>query len=77
MDNLTLVIPAKNEKESLPEVLDEIKSYNCKKIVIMEKSDIVSSVPVKILLSFISNSLLKFFPKVLLSLVLYKDFNSG
>ena len=47
MDNLTLVIPAKNEKESLPEVLDEIKSYNCKKIVIMEKSDIETSSSIK------------------------------
>ena len=25
MDNLTLVIPAKNEKESLPSVLEELK----------------------------------------------------
>ena len=28
MDNLTLVIPAKNEKESLPEVLEELKNYD-------------------------------------------------
>ena len=28
MSNLTLIIPAKNEKESLPTVLDEIKKLN-------------------------------------------------
>ena len=27
MDNLTLVIPAKNEKESLPKVLEELKNF--------------------------------------------------
>ena len=30
MNNLTLVIPAKNESESLPVVLDELKKYNLK-----------------------------------------------
>ena len=40
MKNLTLIIPAKNESESLPEVLKEIKDYECKTIVILEKSDI-------------------------------------
>ena len=39
MNNLTLIIPAKYESESLPTVLDEIKSYNCKKKVILEPSD--------------------------------------
>jgi glycosyltransferase involved in cell wall biosynthesis len=39
MKNLTLVIPAKNEKYSLPRVLDEIKNYNCKKLIILSKSD--------------------------------------
>ena len=28
MRDLTLVIPAKNEKESLPSVLQELKSFN-------------------------------------------------
>ena len=28
MEDLTLVIPAKNEKESLPAVLNELKEYN-------------------------------------------------
>jgi glycosyltransferase involved in cell wall biosynthesis len=40
MKNLTLIIPAKNEEESLPQVLNEIKNYSCNKIVILEKSDI-------------------------------------
>ena len=40
MKNLTLIIPAKNESESLPAVLKEIKDYECKIIIILEASDI-------------------------------------
>ena len=40
MKNLTLIIPAKNESESLPEVLGEIKDYECSIIVILEESDL-------------------------------------
>ena len=40
MKNLTLVIPAKQEKESLPKVLNELKKYKVKKIVVLEKKDI-------------------------------------
>ena len=40
MEDITLVIPAKNEKESLPSVLDELSKYNIKKIVVLEKSDV-------------------------------------
>ena len=39
MDKLTLVIPAKNESESLPIVLDELKKLNLKKIIVLEKED--------------------------------------
>ena len=39
MINLTLVIPAKKEAESLPSVLKEIENFNCKKIIILEESD--------------------------------------
>ena len=39
MKNLTLVIPAKEEKESLPKVLDELIQYNLKKIIVLEESD--------------------------------------
>ena len=40
MKNLTLIIPAKKEAESLPQVLQEIKNVGCKIIVILESSDI-------------------------------------
>jgi glycosyltransferase involved in cell wall biosynthesis len=39
MKNLTLIIPAKNEEISLPRVLEEIKKYKCKKIIILSKAD--------------------------------------
>jgi glycosyltransferase involved in cell wall biosynthesis len=39
MNNLTLLIPAKEESESLPLVLEELKKYNCKKLVVMDKND--------------------------------------
>ena len=40
MKNLTLIIPAKREAESLPQVLQGIKNVDCKIIVILESSDI-------------------------------------
>ena len=40
MNNLTLVIPAKNEKESLPTVLNELAEFNLKTFVILEKDDL-------------------------------------
>ena len=40
MKNLTLIIPAKAEADSLPKVLEEIKEYDCSVIVVMESSDI-------------------------------------
>ena len=40
MKNLTLIIPAKKESESLPRVLEEIKNYECNIIIILESSDI-------------------------------------
>lgn len=42
MKDLTLIIPAKNEPDSLPTVLDEIKNLNCKIIIILESSDITT-----------------------------------
>ncbi len=39
MENLTLIIPAKNEKESLPQVIDELKNLNCKKKIILAPND--------------------------------------
>ncbi len=37
--NITLIIPAKNESESLPKVLDELKKLKIKKHIILEKKD--------------------------------------
>ena len=39
MDDLTLVIPAKKEKESLPAVLNELKDYTKNISVILEEND--------------------------------------
>ena len=51
MDDLTLVIPAKQEPNSLPIVLKEIKNYRCKKIIILEKDDYETIDAIKILIS--------------------------
>ena len=40
MKNLTLIIPAKNEKESLPKFLEEIKDFDVKIIIILPKKDL-------------------------------------
>ena len=40
MNDITLVIPAKNEAESLPQVLDELKKFDIKKVIVMSKEDI-------------------------------------
>ena len=40
MKDLTLIIPAKNESESLPLVLEELKKYNLKIKVILSNQDI-------------------------------------
>ena len=40
MENLTLIIPAKNESESLPIFLNELKKYKYKKMIILQKDDI-------------------------------------
>ena len=37
--DITLVIPAKNESESLPAVLGELKKFKIKKHIILEKKD--------------------------------------
>ena len=39
MNNITLIIPAKNEKESLPKVLDELKIYKLKILIVLERED--------------------------------------
>ena len=40
MNDLTLVIPAKYESESLPKVLNELKQFKVKILVVLEKSDV-------------------------------------
>ena len=39
MNDLTLLIPAKIEKESLPLVLNEIKNYKLNILIVMENDD--------------------------------------
>ena len=39
MSDLTLIIQAKNEKESLPKVLDELNKFDFRKNIILEASD--------------------------------------
>ena len=40
MNNLTLIIPAKFESESLPIFIKELEKYDCKKIIIIQPEDI-------------------------------------
>ena len=40
MKNLTLVIPAKYEADSLPKVLEEVKAFGCEIIIVLESNDI-------------------------------------
>ena len=40
MIDITLVIPAKNESESLPAVLEELSKFNVKKIIVMSENDL-------------------------------------
>ncbi len=40
MNNLTLIIPAKNEAESLPIILNELKKYNYKTDIVLHATDI-------------------------------------
>ena len=39
MKDLTLIIPAKHEADSLPRVINEIYNLNCKILVVLEKTD--------------------------------------
>ena len=47
MKELTLVIPAKDEAGCLPEVLKELKNFDCKKLVIIPKTDLNTQNAVK------------------------------
>ena len=39
MRDLTLLIPTKNEMESLPKFLQELETYNCKKLLVVDNKD--------------------------------------
>ena len=47
MKNVTLVIPAKFESESLPKVLNELKKFHVKKIIVLPKDDILTIKSIK------------------------------
>ena len=47
MRDLTLIIPAKNEVESLPVFLKEIKNYKCKKFIVLQKEDLETKKAIK------------------------------
>ena len=47
MKELTLIIPAKNEAECLPTVLNELKNIDCKKFIIIPKTDLNTQNAVK------------------------------
>ena len=47
MINLTLLIPAKQEAESLPIVLEELKKFNCRKLIVMDKNDTATANAIK------------------------------
>ena len=40
MKDLTLIIPTKEEVESLPVFIEEIKNLNCKKLIVLQEEDI-------------------------------------
>ena len=40
MKNLTLIIPTKNEVESLPIFLGELKDFECSKLIVLQKEDL-------------------------------------
>ena len=47
MKELTLLIPAKNEAECLPIVLTELEKFDCKKIIVIPKTDLNAHKAVK------------------------------
>lgn len=40
MKDLTLIIPTKNEVESLPSFLNEIRNFECHKLIVLQKEDL-------------------------------------
>ena len=47
MKDVTLVIPAKFESESLPKVLSELRKFHIKKIIVLPKDDVLTIKSIK------------------------------
>lgn len=47
MKQLTLIIPAKHESDSLPSVLEELKKFNVRKIIIIDNTDNKTKLSIK------------------------------
>ena len=47
MKELTLIIPAKNESESLPQVLNELKKFDLKIKILLQEDDIYTIQAIK------------------------------
>ena len=58
MDKLTLVIPAKNESESLPRVLKELEFLKIKTIVVIPAKDNLTKLSIKQKLEFHNQNIL-------------------
>ena len=56
MSDLTLIIPAKNEKESLPQVLDELIKFNLKKNIPTNPTNPISSNDIFVFVSLIAKT---------------------
>ena len=54
MKDLTIIIPAKDEKESLPVVIENLKTLGCEIIITMKNDDIETMKTIKVKLKFFS-----------------------
>ena len=56
MSDLTLIIPAKNEKESLPKVLDELREFNLKKNIPIKPTKPISFIDILVFVNLIAKT---------------------
>ena len=63
LEDLTLLIPAKKEKESLNIFLNELKNYKCKKLIVLAEDDIETINSIKKFIENPSNHTEIFFQK--------------
>ena len=66
MKDLTLIIPAKNEPESLPFVLIELQKLDLNYLIVMEKNDFVTI-----------NSIEKFKSKIIFIQIVFMEIRMG